>query len=88
MNSRSFGCEVLEAVEIGPPGFIQGYHFAVDKGVGGKIVERLSDLRESFVEVLMVPGEQDCFATGLDSDSAVAIQLNFLCDAECYVALT
>ncbi len=75
-------------MKIRPPGFVQGYNLAIDNSVGGKIMERLSDLRESFVEVLMVPGEQDCFATGLDSDSAVAIQLNFLCDAECYVALT
>ena len=48
-------------------------------------MERLCDLRETLVEVFVVPRIQDCFAARSDSDSAVAIQLNFLCDAECYV---
>jgi hypothetical protein len=43
-------------VKIRSPGLVQGYHFAVDNGVGGEITERFSDLRESLVEVLAVPG--------------------------------
>jgi hypothetical protein len=31
VNSRSFGCEVLEAVKVRPPGFVQGNDFAVDE---------------------------------------------------------
>jgi len=47
--------------------------FAVNNSVGGKIIERICDLRESFVEVLMVPRAQDSFAARPDSDGAVAV---------------
>jgi len=40
-------------------------------------MERLGDLRESFVEVLVVSRIQGGFA-GLDPDSTVAVQLNFV----------
>src|SRR6266404_8551214 len=38
-------------------------------------MERLGDLRESFVEVLVVPRVQDSFAAGFDSNGAVAVEL-------------
>ena len=41
-------------------------------------MERLYDLRESFVEVLVVPRVQDRFAISLGSDRAIAVQLNFV----------
>jgi hypothetical protein len=69
---------MLEPVEIRPPGLVQGYNFAVDNGVGWEIIERLGDLRESFIEVLVVPRVQDCFAARSDSDGAVAVQLHFI----------
>ena len=50
MNSRSFGCEVLEAMKIRSPVLVQGYNLAVDNSVGGKVVEGFSDLRKSLVE--------------------------------------
>jgi len=53
--------------------------FAVNNSVGGKIIERICDLRESFVEVLMVARVQGCFMAGLDANDAVTIQLNFVC---------
>jgi hypothetical protein len=46
---------VLKSVKIRSSRFVQSYNFAVNKGFGGKITERLSDLREAFVEVLAVP---------------------------------
>jgi hypothetical protein len=33
--------------KIRSPGLVQGHNFAVDNSVGGKINERLPDLRES-----------------------------------------
>jgi hypothetical protein len=77
VNSRSFGCEVLEAVKIRSPGLVQGYHLAIDNSAGGEITKRVSDLREALVEVLVVPRIQDRFAAGLDANGAVAVQLNF-----------
>src|SRR5712664_4764178 len=38
----------------------------------------LSDLRESFVEILVVPGIEDRLEAGFDADGAVAVQLNFV----------
>jgi hypothetical protein len=69
---------VLETVKIRSPGLVQGYHLAIDNSVVGKITERLSDLRESFVEVLVVARVQNSFAVGSDADGAVAVQLNFV----------
>jgi hypothetical protein len=40
-----------------------------------KIAERLSDLRESFVEVFVVARVQNRVAAGFDSDGAVAVKL-------------
>ena len=34
-----------------------------------RITERLRDLRESFIEILVVPRVQDSFAAGLDPDA-------------------
>jgi hypothetical protein len=48
-----------------------------DNSVGGKAVECLSDLRESFVEVLVIPRVQGRFTAGSDSNGAVAVQLDF-----------
>jgi hypothetical protein len=50
--------------------------------------ERLSDLRESFVEVLAISGIQNRFTAGLDPDGAVAVEFDFFCGDERYVALT
>ena len=86
-DARGFGCEVLEAMKIRPPGLVQGYDFAVNNGVGGKIMERLSDLRESFVEVLVISRIQNRFLTGFDADGPIAVQLYFFCGAPRYVAL-
>jgi hypothetical protein len=69
---------MLEPVEIRPPGFVQGDNFAVDNGVGGKIIERLSDLRESLVEVLVVPRVQNSFVIRSDSDCAIAVEFDFV----------
>jgi hypothetical protein len=69
---------VLETVKIRPPGFVQGYDFAVDNSIGGKIIERLGDLREPPVKVLAVPGIQNSFAVGFDSDSAIAVKFDFI----------
>ncbi len=44
----------------------------------GKIAERLSDLRESFAEVLVVPRIQDSFAARSDPNCAVAVEFNFV----------
>jgi hypothetical protein len=38
----------------------------------------LSNLRESFVEVLAVPRIEDGFAAGSDSDGAIAVQFYFV----------
>jgi hypothetical protein len=69
---------MLEPVEIRPPGFVQGYDFAVNTSVGWKISERFCDLRESFVEVLTVPRVQDGFAAGLDPYGPITVQFNFV----------
>jgi hypothetical protein len=61
---------VLEAVKIRSPGLVQGYNFAVDNSVVGKISERISNLWESFVEVLVVPRVQDSFAARSDANCA------------------
>jgi hypothetical protein len=53
---------MLEAMKIRSPGFIQGYHLSIDNSVGGKIIERLCDLRESLVEVLVVARVQNRFS--------------------------
>ena len=60
-------------MEIRSPGLVQGYDFAVDNSIEGKIVEGFSNLREAFVEVLMVPRLENSFVA-LDSDGAVAVQ--------------
>ncbi len=78
MNSRSFACEVLETVKIRPSRLIQSYNFAVDNSVSRKIVKRLSDLWESFVEVLVVPRVQDRFGAGSNLSRTVAVELNFV----------
>jgi hypothetical protein len=41
-------------VKIRSSRFVQGYEFVVDNCVRRKTVKRLRDLRESFVEVLVV----------------------------------
>lgn len=46
--------------------------------MGGQIPACLSDLREAFVEVLMVPRIQDRFAARSDPNGAIAVQLNFV----------
>src|SRR6266404_140980 len=56
----------------------RGLQLAVDNSVDRKFVERLRDLRESFVEVLVVTRVQNYFAADFDADGAVAIQLNFV----------
>jgi hypothetical protein len=77
---------VPRTVKIRSPGFIQGYHLAIDNGVVRKITERLRDLWESLVEILVVPGIQGGFAAGLDPDGAVAVEFNFFCGVGRYVA--
>jgi hypothetical protein len=52
------------------------YIFSVSN-VGGEIIERLRDLREAFIEVLVVTRVQDSFAA-FDSDGAIAVQFNFV----------
>jgi len=51
-------------------------------------VERFCNLRKSFVKVLTVAGIQNVVAAGFDSNGAVAVELNFFCGDERYVALT
>jgi hypothetical protein len=68
---------VLETTKIRSAGFAQGYDFAVDNSVVGKITERLGDLWESFVEVLVVPRVENGFAV-FDSDGAVAVEFDFV----------
>jgi len=75
-HARPFGCEVLETVKIRSPRLVQGNHLAIDNSVVGKITKRLRDLRESFVEVLVVSRIQDCFPAGFDSDDAVAVEFD------------
>ena len=53
---------------------------------GGKITERVSDLRESFVEVFVIPRVEDGFV-GFDSYGAIAVELDFFCGVRRYVAL-
>jgi len=53
---------VLETVKIRPAGLVQGYTLAVDNSFSRKFSEGICDLRESFVDVLAVPGVKDCFA--------------------------
>ena len=55
----------------------RGLQLAVDNSVDRKFVERLRDLRESLVEVLVVPRVQDSFAAGFDSNGAVAVEFDF-----------
>jgi hypothetical protein len=62
---------VLETLKIRPAGLVQGYTFAVDHSVGGKFRECPSDLRKSFVEVLVVPGVQNGVAAGVDADGPI-----------------
>ena len=62
---------MLETVKIRASRFVQGYNFAVDNSLGGKIIKRLRDLRESFVEVLVVPRVKDSFAARLKSNCSV-----------------
>jgi len=64
---------VLKAMKIRSPGLVEGYHLSIDNSVVGKITERLSDLRESFVEVLVISRIQNRFAAGFDADGAVAV---------------
>jgi hypothetical protein len=65
-------------MKIRPPGLVQGYHFAVDNCVVGEITKRVRDLRESLVEVLVVPRVQDALMAVADSNTATAVQLNFV----------
>jgi hypothetical protein len=44
----------------------------------GRSPERRGDLRESFGEVFAVPRIQNGFVAGLDSDGAIAVQLDFV----------
>ena len=69
---------MLKTVKIRSPGLVQGYHLAIDDSLGGKITERLRDLRKSLVEVFVVPRVQDSFAAGSNSDGAVAVEFNFV----------
>ncbi len=68
---------MLKAMKIGSPGLVQGYNFSVDNGVGGKIMERFSDLREAFVEVLAVPRIQNSF-TAFDCNGAITVEFDFV----------
>ncbi len=76
-DARGFGCKVLETMKIRASRFVQGHNFSVNNSVGGQIIERLGNLRESFVEVLVIPRVQDGFARS-DSDGTVAIQFDFV----------
>ena len=55
------------------PDSSRGYDLAIDDSVGGKITESLGDLRESLVEVLVIPRVEDSCAACFDSDSAIAV---------------
>jgi hypothetical protein len=65
-------------MKIWPAGLVQGYNLAVDNGIGGQIPECLSDLREPFVEVLVVPRIEKSFAAGFDGDGSISVKLNFV----------
>jgi Helix-turn-helix domain len=67
-----------QCLKVWSAGLVQRYDFAVYHGVSGEITKRLDDLRESFVEVLVVPRIQDGFAGRSDFDSAVAVQLDLI----------
>jgi hypothetical protein len=78
VNSQSFDCEVLETVKIWSSRFAQGYHFAVDNRVEGSSWSASENLRELFVEVVVIPQVQGDFSTGLDSDGPIPVELNFV----------
>jgi hypothetical protein len=88
VNARSLVLKVLQSVEVWSSEFVQSDHFAVNYGLCGKIAKGFGDLRESIVEVLVIPRIQNRFAAGLDSDCTVAVEFDFLCGAERYVVLT
>lgn len=77
-NSQSFDCEVLETVKIRSSRFAQGYHFAVDNRVEESSWSASENLRELFVEVVVIPQVQGDFSTGLDSDGPMPVELNFV----------
>jgi len=52
--------------------------FTVDDSVGWKMTERLSDPRESLVEVFVVARVQDNFAAHYDSYGAIAVEFDFV----------
>ena len=59
VNSLRFRCEEPQTVKIRSSRFLQGYEFVVDNCVRRKTVKRLRDLRESFVEVVVVSREKE-----------------------------
>ena len=50
VDARGFSAEILEQVEIWPPGPVKGQDFSIYNRVLGEIVECLDDMRELPVE--------------------------------------
>ena len=78
VNSQSFACEVLKTMKIRSFRFAQGYHFAVDNRVEESSWSASENLRELFVEVVVIPQVQGDFSTGLDSDGLIPVEPNFV----------
>jgi hypothetical protein len=69
---------VLEQVEGGTAGCVQGDNFAVDHGLVGQRCERLDDARVCGVEILVVAGTEEHLAVGFDGQGPVPIELDLV----------
>ncbi len=63
---------MLERMEVRASRVIQGDDLAIDNRVGWKVGQALDNVGGSFIEILAVARVQNRFATGSNSDGAVA----------------
>jgi hypothetical protein len=78
----------LQQIELRSRRIVQCHNLAVEDSTVRQIVEGFDYVRVLLIERLLATGEQPNLAIRFDGDSAVAIEFNFLCGDERYVALT
>jgi hypothetical protein len=78
--------EVLQKIEIWLSVRPYGHQLTIEHSVGGKVLERFDDVVELTIQHVLSAGVKRRLPASAHNLESVAVELDFLCGAESYVA--
>lgn len=87
MNTGCLAAEILELIEVRSARFIESDDLTINDGAFGEFGKGLDDEWVVVIEGFATPRKQVNAPIRFERDSAVAIELDFLCNIRRYVAL-